>query len=443
MRRLYTLVFSAALPLILLRLLWRSIKAPDYRRRWRERFGYAPLAHHVPLAHGQQRLWLHTASVGETIAAKPLVDALLHTYPQHQIVVTTMTPTGSAQVQALFAQAIQAQRLLHSYIPYDLPGCIERFLQWSQPTMALFMETELWPNIIHCCQQKKIATLLINGRLSARSLKGYQRIQGLAQPMFSQLTAVAAQTPADAERIAQLRDGPISITGNLKAEIRLSDALQQQAAALKQQWSLGGGRKILIAASTHHGEDEVILQAYQQLRQSIPQLLLIVVPRHPERFKSVYQLCQNSGLSTVLKSQQPPGEDSHIMVADTMGELLLLFGASDLAIMGGTLVDRGGHNFLEPAAWSLPIVSGSSDYNFATIARDLSRAGALTQIDSAQLGSSTQVDLAKALAKACEALLSDSAQHQQQGRAAKAYIDQHRGALERLLTLIDQQADKP
>ena len=250
---LYSVLFYLAMPLIVLRLLWRSLKAPAYRQRLAERFGYID-----ELYIKKPVLWLHTVSVGETIAAKPLVEALLSNYPQHQLVITTMTPTGSAQVQRLFASAISQGRIVHTYIPYDISGAVHRFLRAIEPQLALFMETEAWPTILRVCQQKNIPTVLVNARLSEKSLAGYQRFSWITGPVFSRFSTVAAQDASGAQRIEQAGATSVIITGSLKSEIAIDETLLEQAKILKQQWSVQGQRRLLIAASTHQGEDDII-----------------------------------------------------------------------------------------------------------------------------------------------------------------------------------------
>ncbi|MFT5117524.1 MAG: 3-deoxy-D-manno-octulosonic-acid transferase [Kiritimatiellia bacterium] len=417
MRLLYTYIFYFAIPLILLRLLWRSIKAPQYRQRWPERFGFFPASAKLI----QPTLWLHSVSVGETIAVKPLVDSLLQRYPNHQVVITTMTPTGSAQVLSLFADMIEGQRVAHSYIPYDLPDCLERFLFRTNPQLAIFMETEVWPNTLRACQKKNIPSVLINARLSKKSFKSYQNFSCLSRQTFARITQVIAQTQAEAERIKLLGAPSIVVAGSLKAEVLLTDELKSQARKLKKNWSCNGDKKIIIAASSHHGEDEIILAAYQKLVNQYPQLMLVIVPRHPERFASVAQLCVDEGLVTVRRSEKSAiTGDTQVIVGDTMGELLLMLGATDIVIMCGSFIKHGGHNMLEPAAWGLPILSGSSVYNFSKIVEDMLSLNALVLVKD-------QHQLAEKLG----GLLGGPSTAALMGEQAKAYVEKSRGALDK------------
>lgn len=423
MRFIYSFIFYLALPAIVLRLLWRSIKAPAYRQRCLERFGFFPRA----MLKNRPAIWLHTVSVGETIAAKPLMTSLLKDYPQHVLIITTMTPTGSAQVCSLFAAQIAQGSILHSYIPYDVPDSVSRFLTRTNPQLAIFMETEVWPNILLACKKKNIATVLINARLSEKSFNGYQKLASLSSAAFSSISHIAAQTEADAQRVRQLAIGmqadAISVTGNIKSEISVSDALYQQAQILKANWSMNGQKKIIIAASTHRGEDDIFLSAYQQLSQTIPNLLLVLVPRHPERFTDVKQLCAEQGFRVLSRSQGAVVEDAtQIIVGDTMGEMMLLYGVADIAVVGGSFIEHGGHNMLEPAAWGLPIISGNSVYNFAKISADMQAQNALLLVD----GPSellTQLD----------DLLTDTTRAALLGQQAKAYVDNNVGALDKTL----------
>lgn len=428
MRFLYTVCFYILLPLILLRLVWRGCKAPQYWQRWLERFGFYPHA----LEMDTKIIWLHSVSVGETIAAAPLVHRLLLLATDVVIVVTTTTPTGSAQVQRLFAQEIAQGRIQHSYIPYDLPGCIRRFLLRVKPQLAIFIETELWPNIIHSCQCRGIPTVLANGRLSERSYNRYQKLSTLAGDMFAAITSIAAQGRSDAERMRLLGASEVVVTGNIKSTVTVTDTLASQAQQLKRQWSLRHQRDIIIAASTHEGEESLIFSAYQVLLSKalndpsrLPPLLLIV-PRHPERFNRVKQLAVDNDFNTVLKSQYlTPDESVNVIVGDSMGELMLMYGAADIAVVGGSFIDNGGHNMLEPAAWGLPIISGASTFNFADISQQMCAAKALTI-------SASQEELVLAL----QSLLYDDGLRQSQGRNAKEYLQKNQGALDKLVHLI-------
>jgi 3-deoxy-D-manno-octulosonic-acid transferase len=420
MRFTYSLFFYCLLPFILLRLLWRSIAAPAYAKRWAERFGFFPALH-----TDKKVLWLHTVSVGEFLAALPLIRRL-QADTSLQLVITTTTPTGSERVRSALGDSV-----FHVYAPYDLPDVLGRFLRRVKPALLLVMETELWPNTLAACAKRGIPSLLINGRLSERSARGYARFADLTTPMLHNLSAALIQNAADAERFVALGlpSKKAIVTGNIKFDLLLSDELRAQAQALKQQLSDNGRRPVLMAASTHQGEDEIILDAFAQLRASHSVLaqcaVLVLVPRHPERFERVGQLCIDRGFVLGRRSEQQWSGSADILLGNTMGELLLMLGASDVAFVGGSLVPNGGHNFIEPAAWGLPLLSGEHLFNFAEVARLMTDAGALVQVNSA-----TQ------LAQAFLQLIDDGGERERRGAAALAVALENRGALDKTLMVI-------
>lgn len=423
-RRLYTVLFYALLPAILLRLLYRSIKSPGYRRRWAERFGV------FSLNGGADRvIWLHAVSVGETLAAVPLVRALLHAYPQHALLISTTTPTGSERVTTLFAREIADKKVHHVYAPYDLPFALDNFFCRIKPQLAIVIETELWPNMIHACAQRQIPVLVANARLSEKSARGYARIGGLSKTMLAELSVVAAQNEQDALRFVALglsRD-KLRVTGSVKFDLDLSAAVQTQAGELRKAWSCQDQHLVWLAASTHPGEDEIILNIFKKCKQRIPDLVLVLVPRHPERFNNIYQLCVKSGFKTQRRSEMSASksEDMDIVLGDTMGELLAFYGACDLAFVGGSLVPVGGHNLIEPAAWAKPIVCGKHLFNFADIAEKLKQQQALLVCENEN-----------ELQKQIEMLLLDRSARSKMGEAAQKIARENRGALQRLLAEI-------
>lgn len=426
MRFLYTLFFYLSLPLILLRLRLRARLAPAYAKRWAERFGFIPTVN-----TNKTVVWLHTVSVGEFLGALPLIRDL-QTEPNLQLVITTTTPTGSERVQASLGDSV-----VHVYAPYDLPDVLARFLKRIKPQLLLIMETELWPNTLAACAARKIPALLINGRLSQRSARGYQRFSAITRPMLQQLTGAAIQHQDDAARFINLGlpAKAAQVTGNIKFDLTLSDELQLNARQLKQVWSCDGQRIVWLAASTHQGEDEQILAAFKQLR-ALPEpmaksLLLVLVPRHPERFEAVGNLCETHGFVVARRSVDDVQVTTDIVLGDTMGELLLLFGAGDIAFVGGSLVPNGGHNFIEPAAWQLPLLSGPHLFNFAEVARLLQEAGALVTV--ASVG-----DLVAAMTP----LINDANERERRGLAARKVADTNRGALARTLAVISQHLPK-
>ncbi|MGI4838819.1 MAG: lipid IV(A) 3-deoxy-D-manno-octulosonic acid transferase [Janthinobacterium lividum] len=414
-RTLYTLLFHLGLPILAIRLWLRARKAPAYARRIRERFGLGL----PPMQQGG--IWVHAVSVGESIAAAPMIRELLKRYPQQAITVTCMTPTGSERILALFAHE---PRIQHCYLPYDLPWASARFLDHLQPRLAVIMETELWPNHIHQCARRGIPVALANGRLSQRSARGYARFAGLTRPMLAELSLLAIQTEAEAERFRQLGARPecVQVTGSIKFDLTIDPALVARADALRGRWQ-AGSRPIWIAASTHEGEDEVILNAHRQLLATHSDALLILVPRHPERFNSVFSLCAQQGFATARRSlEQPVDAQVSVLLGDTMGELLFLYALADITFVGGSLVANGGHNLLEPAALAKPVLSGPHLFNFLEIAAMLRSAGALQEVDDAD-------GLATALQRLIE-LPRDAAK---MGTAGVAVMKANQGALERLL----------
>ncbi|MGQ9427139.1 lipid IV(A) 3-deoxy-D-manno-octulosonic acid transferase [Gilvimarinus sp. F26214L] len=419
MRWLYTLVFYLALPLILARLLWRARKAPAYARRWRERFGIFP----APRLKGPV-LWLHSVSVGESIAAAPLVRALMERHPEASFVVTTTTPTGSEQVRKLYGDSV-----FHVYAPYDLPTCIGRFLKRIRPECLVIMETELWPNTVALCRERGIATILANGRLSEKSAAGYRRVSRLMEPVFAGLSAAAIQHVDDARRMQSLGLPPAKshVTGNIKFDLSIPGPLRARAAQLKGEIVAAAPRPVWIAASTHRGEDEQILSSFEAVRRNHPELFLILVPRHPERFNEVAALCEQRGFRVQRQSAaEPVSSETDILLGDTMGELLMLFGAADLAFVGGSLVPVGGHNLIEPAAWGLPVLSGSHLFNFSEASRLLQGADGMAVAEDQH-----------ALAALVGELLSDAGRREAMGQRALAVAEANRGALEKLVEVVE------
>jgi len=420
MRVIYTSIFYLLLPFILLRLLWRSVAAPAYAKRWAERFGFFPA-----FTTRKKVVWLHTVSVGEFLAALPLIRRL-QADERLQLVITTTTPTGSERVTVTLGDSV-----VHVYAPYDLPDVLARFLKRIKPSLYVVMETELWPNTLAACVQNNIPSILINGRLSEKSARGYARFEALMKPMLQNLSCAAIQNATDAARFIALglSEKKVIVTGNIKFDLNLSDDLRAQAVVLKRQLSNNGRRLVLIAASTHQGEDEIILDAFARVRESSLALartaVLVLVPRHPERFERVGQLCVSRGFNMVRRSEHSWDSASDILLGNTMGELMLMFGASDIAFVGGSLVPSGGHNFIEPAAWGLPLVSGEHLFNFTEVSRLLVDAGALTRVNSAQ-----------ALGDEFLRLLGSDSVRIESGSAALQVALENRGALDKTLLVI-------
>ena len=419
-RFFYSVSFYLLSPIILLRLLYRARRAPAYARRWAERFGF------VAEATGNKTIWLHSVSVGETLAAVPLVKALQQRYPDHRLMVTCMTVTGSERIRAAFGDTVN-----HSYAPYDMPDSVARFLNRVQPSILIIMETELWPNTIAACASRNIPVILANGRLSAKSAAAYGKIPRLVSPMLQSMSAVVAQHADDGARFTQLGLPPeaLAISGNIKFDLHLDSEVRAKAQSLTTEWQGENQRPVLLAASTHAGEDELILQAYGQIKAALSVApLLVLVPRHPERFNQVAQLCEQAGFVVVRRSTGEPTAPADILLGDTMGELMSFYGACDLAFVGGSLVPTGGHNMIEPAAWGVPVITGTYLFNFAEASRLLIEGDAMVVCEDADN-----------LAEQCIGLFANQQRRTQMGDAARQIAEANRGALDRLLAVIDHR----
>ena len=428
MRHLYTWLFRLVLPLILLRLWWRGRAQPSYRRRLRERFGHVPAR-----ASRAELVWVHAVSVGETLAAVPLIEKLAARHPDWQWLVTTTTPTGSERVQASLLPLLGG-RLLHYYAPYDVPGCLRRFLDALRPQMLVVMETELWPNLLAACRERGIPTLLANARLSEKSARGYQRLHRLTGPMLQNLDRVVAQYPADAQRFIDLGlpEARVVTTGNIKFDLQIDLGLESEAQALAHGWRGGkdAPRPVWLAASTHLGEDEQILDAFARVQVQFPRLMLVLVPRHPQRFDQVARLVKQRGFTLQRRSDGGvPAAQVQVLLGDTMGELLRYFGACDVAFVGGSLVPVGGHNMIEPAAWGVPVICGPHLYNFAAVSAMLCDAGGMAVVEDAE-------QLAKQLAL----WLGDDEERRAAGARAREVAAENSGALQKLVREVEALA---
>ncbi|MBK4727241.1 lipid IV(A) 3-deoxy-D-manno-octulosonic acid transferase [Erwinia sp. MYb375] len=413
---IYTALLYLIQPLIWLRLWLRGRKAPAYRKRWAERYGFCT---------GKVKpegILLHSVSVGETLAAIPLVRALRHRYPDLPIVVTTMTPTGSERASSAFGKDVH-----HVYLPYDLPGAMNRFFDTVRPRLVIIMETELWPNMITQLHARKIPLVIANARLSERSAKGYAKIGKFMKRLLQRITLIAAQNQEDGERFIGLgvKRSQLSVTGSLKFDISVTPELAARAITLRRQWA--PRRPVWIATSTHEGEESIILEAHRKLLERFPNLLLILVPRHPERFDTARALTQKAGFSYTLRSSgEIPSGSTQVVIGDTMGELMLLYGIADLAFVGGSLVERGGHNPLEPAAHAIPVLMGPHIFNFKDICARLQQADGLITVTDAD-----------SLDKEIGTLLTDEDYRLYYGRHAVDVLHQNQGALQRLLHLLE------
>ncbi|WP_140082062.1 lipid IV(A) 3-deoxy-D-manno-octulosonic acid transferase, partial [Vibrio parahaemolyticus] len=358
-RIIYTALLALASPFLLLGLYKSKPNKPKFGGRWKEHFGITP-----QLKTHQRPIWIHAVSVGESIAATPLIKELKQQYPEQPIVVTTTTSTGAEQIAKL------GDLVEHRYMPIDFGFAVKSFLKAIQPEKMLIIETELWPNTLNVVKQANVPITVVNARLSEKSCKNYAKVQWLFNQLHPCLTQVLCQTDSDAERFERLgvNKEKLSVTGSIKFDIQISDHVKQQGKALRAQ--LGKDRPVWIAASTHKGEDEQVLEAHKQILESHPNALLILVPRHPERFDDVFALCKKQGFETVRRTEKQPAENTtQIYLGDTMGEMLVLIGAADICFMGGSLIgDKvGGHNVLEPAALGVPVITGPSYYNFTEI----------------------------------------------------------------------------
>ncbi|MCO1333361.1 lipid IV(A) 3-deoxy-D-manno-octulosonic acid transferase [Microbulbifer sp. OS29] len=423
MQTLYSWLFRLFLPLVLLRLWWRGRSQPAYRRRLSERLGQVPKRHsRAPL------IWVHSVSVGETLAAVPVISKLAARHTEWQWLVTTSTPTGSERVQEAL-RSVLGGRLLHYYLPYDLPECLVPFLNALSPNLLVIIETELWPNLLKLCARRNIPTLLANARLSEQSARGYGRFSSLSHAMLSNLSRVVAQYPADMQRFVALglpKERAVA-NGNIKFDLSIDLGLASEAQVLVHQWRGKSSRPIWLAASTHVGEDEIILDAFAILQREFADLLLVLVPRHPQRFDGVARLCRERGFSLARRSEggQLAATDQ-ILLGDSMGELLRFYGACDIAFVGGSLVSVGGHNMIEPAAWGVPIITGPHLHNFATVSGLLQKAGGMMIADDAE-----------SMAQQVREWLVDIGKRKAAGQRAKTVALENSGALACLLEEIE------
>ncbi|MEI7613954.1 MAG: lipid IV(A) 3-deoxy-D-manno-octulosonic acid transferase [Betaproteobacteria bacterium] len=413
LRLLYSLVFYLAQPLIWLRLLLRARKQPEYLQHLGERYGFYTQA--VP----DQLLWLHVVSVGETRAAEPLIKALLAEYPEHSLLLTHMTPTGRATGGDLIAR--YGPRLIQAYLPYDLPGASARFLDHFRPCLGLLMETELWPNLIAAAKRRRIPLALVNARLSLRSQRGYLKLYEMIAPALQSLYAVAAQTPADAQRLSEVGADQVRVFGNLKFDV--TPAAEKLQLGIQWRQALGS-RPVWLAASTREGEEALILDAFVQFAR--PDTLLLLVPRHPQRFSAVAELVAQRQLSCCRRSAGAfPEKSTRVWLGDSMGEMPAYFATADLALMGGTLLPFGGQNLIEGAACGCPVLVGPHTFNFTQ-----------ATLDAIACGAARRVADAGEAARETEWLLADPKALQAMHAAALEFSQAHRGATERTVALV-------
>ncbi|TDQ56839.1 3-deoxy-D-manno-octulosonic-acid transferase [Mesocricetibacter intestinalis] len=422
LRFLYSLIIYLVQPLVLLFMLLRSIKLAAYRKRLYERYGFywgIP----APPAGG---VLIHAASVGEVIAATPLVRLIRQTYPHLPITLSTVTPTGSDRVKAAFGTEVT-----HVYLPYDLPDALNRFINFIRPKACIVIETEIWPNLIRQLHRRHIPFIIANARLSARSAKRYGWVKDKLNKMFNEISLIAAQDEISAKRYLGLGyRGQLSLTGNIKYDLVISEALSREIQRLRQQW---GDKRIWIAASTHEGEEAIILQAHQELLKKHPDLLLLLVPRHPERFNAVAQMIEDYGFKYGRRSENiAPTADTRVMLGDTMGELMLMYGIAEVAFVGGSLIKHGGHNPLEPLAFKLPVISGKHTFNFPEVFTKLREVQGVLEVNSNE----------RALVRAVDKFLLSPRLRERYGQAGYEVLIENRGALQRLMQLLQPYLER-
>lgn len=414
-RIVYTLLLALASPLLLFGLYKSKPNKPKFGSRWKEHFGITP-----KLKSNDKPIWIHAVSVGESIAATPLIKALKEQNPEQSILVTTTTSTGAEQIAKL------GDLVEHRYMPIDFGFAIKGFLKAVQPKQMLIIETELWPNTLHNVHKAGIPITVVNARLSEKSCQNYAKIQRLFNQLHPCLTQVLCQTDSDAERFERLgvEKKKLSVTGSIKFDIQISEQVKQQGQQLRAQ--LGNDRPIWIAASTHKGEDEQVLDAHRQVLKSHPNALLVLVPRHPERFDDVFTLCQQQGFNTVRRTSTHAVEtNTQVYLGDTMGEMLTLMGAADICFMGGSLIgDKvGGHNVLEPAALGVPIINGPSFFNFKEIVHEMKQNNLIKIVKNED-----------ELARAIVALIKDVAAHERITSELAHFMLANSGSLQRTTT---------
>ncbi|MFA9440903.1 lipid IV(A) 3-deoxy-D-manno-octulosonic acid transferase [Uliginosibacterium sp. sgz301328] len=411
-RLVYSSLWVVGIPFALMRLAWRARKQPDYLRNVSERFG--------AIARSKRpTLWIHAVSVGETRAAQPLIKALRGRFPDHDILLTHMTPTGRATGAELYGKD---EHIRQCYLPYDLPWLVRRFLQRARPAVGIVMETEVWPNLLRAARNAGIPTLLVNARLSERSARGYSRLGQLSRQAFGDFTHIGAQAEADATRLRDCGATAVSVTGNMKFDVETPADVATRGDRFRA-WA--NGRPVLLAASTREGEEDLLLADFA--RMATNDVLLVLVPRHPQRFDEVASMVERHGLSVSRRSQQGEGAiDTRVWLGDSMGEMAAYYRMADVCLMGGSWLPYGSQNLIEPCAAGVPVVLGPSTFNFADAAAKALAAGAAMQCDNVDAG-----------VEAGLALLENAPRRAQMGEAGARFAAEHRGATARTLALIE------
>jgi 3-deoxy-D-manno-octulosonic-acid transferase len=420
-RLFYSVMWWLAMPLVLGRLWWRGRQEPGYRQHLGERLGYyGPTP--GPDRQFRRTIMVHAVSVGETRAAEPLVDALLHAWPDCRILLTHMTPTGRATGKALFGK--HGDRVVQSFLPYDTGFMVGRFLRHFEPSICILMETEVWPNLIAGCARHGVPVALVNARLSERSLRRGQRFGGLMMEAARGITLAAAQTEADAARIASLGAPKVAVTGSIKFDVVPPDAALQTGAMLRSRFP---HRPVLLCASTREGEEALILDAWKALANKPPGMLLLLVPRHPQRFDEVARMVEERGLSIARRSALPDTVDADVLLGDSMGEMFAYYAACDCAFIGGSLLPLGGQNLIEACAVGKPVLVGEHTFNFLQATEEAVEAGAALRVPDAG-----------ALLREAARLLGDGAARARMSEQALAFAGRHRGATVRTVELLRQ-----
>lgn len=424
-RNTYSFLLYLLLPFTPLKLVWRARKQPEYLQHWRERYGFYNIQLQQPI------IWLHCVSVGETRAAAPLVEALLQQYPSHQILLTHTTPTGRETSETLFNAPLFAKRVHRVYLPYDVPYAVKRFLTHFKPALGVLMETELWFNLIALCKQQAIPLILVNARLSEKSARAYSKLGQLVVEGIQNLSTIAAQTEADAERFKGFGANNVSVTGNLKFDVIPPQNAYEQGQLLRN--SLGAQRPMLLAASTREGEEAVLLDAIASTQ--IPHLLSVIVPRHPQRFDEVEALLKKRKLNYVRRSSLIAGavvdQDVAYVLGDSMGEMFTYYAACDVAFIGGSLLPFGGQNLIEACAMGKPVLIGPHTFNFE-LATELAIAANAAQ----------RVQDGAEFTLAVKALFTNEAKRKAMAEAAFQFSENSRGATSRTLNLLVDSMQK-
>jgi 3-deoxy-D-manno-octulosonic-acid transferase len=417
-RALYALAWIAATPFALARLAWRSRRQRGYLDRLGERFGRYPAVPDAP------RIWVHAVSVGETRAAAPIVAALARRFPGHRILVTHMTPTGRATGEALFGDRVE-----RAWLPYDLRFAVRRFLAHYRPRFGVILETELWPRLLEECAQEGVPVVLANGRLSERSARRYARVAPFARWAFANLAGVAAQTEADAARFRRLGARQVEATGNVKFDMDVAPAMVDLGRVMRDRF--GAARPVWVAGSTRKGEEARLLDAFARC-DAAANPLLVIVPRHPQRFDEVCRMAAAHGFAPARRSEERPVDPAtRVLVGDSMGEMLAYYAAGDVVIMGGSLLAHGGQNLIEACAVGRPVIVGPHTYNFEEASEGAIAAGAALRVADAQ-----------AALDAAASLCADAGRRKEMGERARDFVAAHRGAVRRLVDWLAPRVER-